>query len=246
MRRVFATSRPQENEVVFHVRLGDGEDGYPGNLDLAVSYTLSDEDGDRLRMRTTAVTDRATPVNFCNHAYFNLAHEATILDHLLMIDADAFTPVDAGLIPSGEIRRLAGTPFDFRSPTRIGERIGEADEQLLYGQGYDHNFVLNKDGPCNANGETLAARVFALSSGRCMEIWTSEPGLQFYSGNQLGGSPVPGRRPLTHRSGFCLETQRYPDSVNHPEFPNVILRPGECYSSSTSFLFSQGRPRRTP
>jgi aldose 1-epimerase len=239
MRRVFATARPKENEVLFRVRLDDGEDGYPGNLELAISYTLSDENC--LRMVTMAVTDRATPVNFCNHAYFNLSQDTTILDHRLMIDADAFTPVDAGLIPRGEIRRVAGTPFDFRSPTRIGERIDEVDEQLLFGKGYDHNFVLNKQSPCNANGETLAARVFAPASGRRMELWTSEPGLQFYSGNRLGDNPVPGRRPLTHRSGFCLETQHYPDSVNRPEFPNVILRPGKRYSSSTSFLFGTGK-----
>ncbi|MDR1613657.1 MAG: galactose mutarotase [Planctomycetota bacterium] len=238
MRRVFAVSRPRENEALFRVRLGDGEDGYPGNLELAVSYALTDDD--RLRMVATATADRATPVNFCNHAYFNLARDADILDHWLTINADAFTPVDESLIPSGEIRPVAGTPFDFRSPARIGERIGERDEQLRFGQGYDHNFVLNKNGPCNADGETLAARVFAPSSGRRMELWTSEPGLQFYSGNRLGGSPVPGRRPLTHRSGFCLETQHYPDSVNRPEFPKVILRPGEDYSSSTSFFFGTG------
>jgi aldose 1-epimerase len=238
MRRAFSTERPGENEVVFRIRLSDGEDGYPGNLDITVSYALSDDK--RLRMVTTAVTDRATPVNFCNHAYFNLADAPDILDHVLMIDADAFTPVDARLIPSGEIRPVAGTPFDFRSPTRIGERIGQRDEQLLFGQGYDHNFVLNRNGADQASGEALAARVFAPSSGRLMEVWTTEPGVQFYSGNALGRSPLPGRRPLTRRSGFCLETQHYPDSVNRPEFPNVILRPGERYRSSTSFLFGKG------
>ena len=214
-------------------RSRDGEQGYPGNLDATVTYTLTDDN--ELVVRFYAVCDRATPVNLTQHSYFNLAGSGDILGHLLLIDADAFVAIDAESIPTGELAPVAGTPFDFRSPRPIGSRIGEADEQLRNGQGYDHNFVLNKPA---AQAMTRAARVVDPGSGRVLELFTEEPGVQFYSGNFLDGTLQGKSGPYQHRSGFCLEPQHFPDSLNQPTFPNVILRPGQEYRTESRFRFS--------
>ena len=212
----------------------EGEQGFPGDVTVHVTYTLTDDD--ELRIDYDATSDRATPLNLSNHAYFNLAGQGTgdILAHEVEILADAFTPVDPNLIPTGELRDVSGTPFDFRTPTAIGARIDAADRQLVYGHGYDHNYVLRKAG----DGPELAARVFEPASGRVLEVLTTEPGLQFYTGNHLDG--IAGKRDAVYgrRGGFCLETQHFPDSPNQPDFPDTILRPGETYASATVFRFS--------
>lgn len=213
----------------------DGDQGFPGTLRASVRYSL---EGGALRLDYAAETDRTTVVNLTNHSYFNLAGEgASILDHLLTIPAERFTPVDATLIPAGELRPVAGTPFDFRSPMRIGARIGAADPQLRLAGGYDHNFVLSDaPGPLR-----LAARLEEPGRGLAMEVLTTEPGLQFYSGNFLDGSRRGrGGAPLRHRGGLCLETQHFPDSPNRPGFPSVVLRPGEAFRSCTVLRFGPG------
>ncbi len=213
----------------------DGEEGYPGNLTVKVRYTLTEKD--ELKIDYHATTDRNTVLNLTNHSYFNLSGQSAgrILDHLVTIDADEFTPVNANLIPTGERRQVAGTPFDFRAQDIIEKRIAAKDQQLEYGIGFDHNYVLNR----KAGGLFSAARVTAPDSGRAIEVLTSEPGMQFYTGNHLDGS-VHGKGGVVYgfRSGFCLETQHFPDSPNHPAFPSTALKPGEEYRSTTVFKFS--------
>jgi aldose 1-epimerase len=212
----------------------DGDQGYPGEVKAKVTYTLTDDS--RLIVDYDATTSAPTVINLTQHTYFNLAGAKAdnILGHELMINADKYTPVDDTLIPTGELAPVAGTPFDFKTSTVIGARIDQKNEQLTRGKGYDHNWVLNRTG----DGLSLAARAKDPLTGRTLEISTTEPGIQFYSGNFLDGTNIgKGGKAYPHRGGFCLETQHYPDSPNQPSFPSTVLRPGGRYTSQTVFTF---------
>jgi aldose 1-epimerase len=230
--RAVAGAKPS---LVLHYLSKDGEQGYPGNLDVTVTYTLTNRD--ELKIDYRAVTDKDTILNLTNHSYFNLkgAGEGDILGHLLTIDAAAFTPVDETLIPTGQIRPVSTTPFDFRRAKAIGSRINYGDPQLAFGKGYDHNFVLAKA----AGALKRAARLHDPSSGRSLEILTTEPGIQFYSGNFLDGTiRSSDGKPFEHRGGLALETQHFPDSPNHANFPSTKLRRGQVFRSETIWRFS--------
>jgi len=222
------------NGVSFTLTSEDGDQGFPGTLTTTATYLVS---GNQIRHRYEARADKATIVNLTNHAYFNLDGEGakTILDHEVTLAADSFTPTNEALIPTGELRPVSGTPFDFKTPRRIGERIGESDEQLVRARGYDHNFVVRGE----AGVLRPAASVFSPASGRILEVATTEPGIQFYSGNFLDGTLMgKSGKPYVFRCGLCLETQHFPDSPNHPEFPSTELQPGETYTSETVWTFS--------
>ncbi len=211
----------------------DGEEGYPGNLNVTAIYTLTEDNA--IKLEYTATTDKDTVVNLTQHSYFNLAGKGDILGHEVMMPADRFTPVDETLIPTGELKPVEGTPFDFRKPTTIGARIEQADEQLKFGKGYDHNWVFSK-----ATGQfTTLAVVTEPTTGRMLEVLSTEPGLQFYSGNFLDGKLV-GKNDWAYqfRHGFCMEPQHFPDSPNQPNFPTVVLKPGQVYKNTIMFRFS--------
>lgn len=234
--KVIWTAKIIGNENAEHLELNylsrNGEEGYPGNLSVRVVYSLSENND--LKIEYSAETDQDTVINLTNHAYFNLAGSGTILNHQLQINADKYTPTDHTLIPTGELQNVKNTPFDFISPTAIGERINQMNEQLEYGNGYDHNWVLNK----TENEFSLAATVFEPESGRTLEIFTTEPGIQFYAGNYLENVKGKDGKIYQKNEGFCLETQHFPDSPNHKHFPIVILRKGEPYSTVTVYKFS--------
>lgn len=223
------------NSIELHYLSKDGEEGYPGNLAVAVTYTLTDANA--LEIAYRAKTDQETILNLTNHSYFNLNGDGeTINNHTLQLNADTFTPVDATLIPTGKIEPVAGTPLDFTQPEKIGARVDDKNQQLVYADGYDHNFVLNKP---DKKGLVLAATVVGDKSGIEMQVYTNQPGIQFYGGNFLEGGDIgKNGKPYEKRTGFCLETQHFPDSPNHPQFPTTVLKPGETFSSVTSYRFS--------
>jgi aldose 1-epimerase len=232
---VWNTAILKENgspSVKFTYESPDMDQGFPGKVNAEVIYTWTDNN--EIVMNYTCTTDKKTVINVTNHAYFNLqgAGNGDILDHELTLKASAFTPVDSVMIPTGEIRPVAGTPFDFTSPHKIGERIGDNYEQLILGRGYDHNYVLD-------NRDEVDVTVYEPVSGRVLEVITDQPGMQLYTGNFLDGKNIGhGGKPLNYRSGLCLESGHYPDSPNHPEFPTTVLNPGETYKTTTIYRFS--------
>lgn len=233
--RVWDVEQPDEKTLVFKYTSKDGEQGFPGNLSCTVTYSLTDDN--ELKMEYEATTDKKTVVNLTNHAFFNLNGEGsgTILDHDVQIYADKFTPVDSTLIPTGELASVEGTPFDFTQATTIGERIGADNQQLKNGKGYDHNFVLNEA----EEGLNHAATVVGDKSGIEMDIYTEEPGLQFYSGNFMKGkNTFKNGSTDDYRTAFAMETQHFPDSPNQSEFPSTVLNPGEKYHTVSVYKFS--------
>lgn len=237
--KVVWTARPMDTAqgpaLILTYLSKDGEEGFPGNLQVTAIYTLTDDNA--LQLEFKAVTDKPTVCNLTHHSYFNLAGAGNgdILGHLLQINADKTTPVDSELIPTGKIADVTGTPFDFRKPTAIGARINDPDAVLQYGPGYDHNWIVNK--PFGQYG--LQARVVEPTSGRVLEVWSDEPAVQFYAGNFLDGTIVgKGGKAYQRRTGFCLEPQHYPDSPNKPQFPSTELKPGETYHNKIVYKFS--------
>ena len=237
-KREWSVDRATPTELALSYLSADGEEGYPGNLDVWVIYSLTDDNA--LQIDYMATTDRPTIVNLTNHSYFNLKGEGagTINDHILMLNADRYTPVDENVIPTGELAPVAGTPFDFRQPRVIGGRLRANYPQILRGLGYDHNFVLARPSLDDAS-LILAAQVYEPTTGRVMEVHTTEPGIQFYSGNLLN-SRVVGASGRIYRQGdgLALETQHFPDSPNQPDFPSTVLRPGTTFRSTTVYRFS--------
>ena len=234
-RIVWDVKEVTENKIVFYCLLPDGQDGFPGNREIEMVYELTPEN--EFAVSYKATTDAPTVVNLSHHSFFNLEGdgEGTILDHVLQINGDAITPYGEGAIPTGEIMPVEGTPFDFREPHAIGERVNEDHPQLKAGLGYDHNWILN----CAEDGmEVKVADVYSPKSGRGMEVWTDQIALQFYGGNFFDGSfKTKYGKPVLFRGAIALETQRYPDSPNHPEFPSCTLRPGEVYTHSCIYKF---------
>ena len=211
----------------------DGDQGYPGTLSVKAVYTLTSDNA--IKLEFTATTDKATVVNLTHHSYFNLAGKGDILGHEVMMPADRYTPVDATLIPTGELVSVEGTPFDFRKPTAIGARINQDNEQLKFGKGYDHNWVFNKQ----TGQTTRMARVYEPTTGRVLEVFSTEPGLQFYSGNFLDGK-LTGKYGWVYnfRNAFCMEPQHFPDSPNQPSFPSTVLKPGQVYHNTIIYKLS--------
>jgi aldose 1-epimerase len=234
--KVLWNARPYQSPagpaLELHYRSRDGEEGYPGNLDVTATYTLTRDNA--LRLDYVATTDKATVLNLTQHSYFNLAGQGDILGHVVQLNASKFTPVDSTLIPTGELKPVDGTPFDFRRPTAIGARINQDDPQLKFGGGYDHNWVISQK-----PGElTLQARVTEPTTGRVLEVLSTEPGLQFYTGNFLDGTITgKGGRVYQFRNAFCMEPQHYPDSPNQPNFPSVVLSPGQTYRNTIVYRF---------
>jgi aldose 1-epimerase len=233
--KVWDVDTVSDHSIMLSLKSPDGDMGYPGTLEVKVEYVLTNDN--ELEVAYMATTDAPTVVNLTQHTYFNLLGEGkgNILNHELMIKADHFIPVNERLIPTGEIAPVKGTPMDFTKPTKIGERVNEDYEQLLIGGGYDHCWVINREG----KGLELCATVYCKETGRFMEVLTTEPGVQLYIGNFLDGSQV-GKSGVAYqkRTGLCLETQHYPDSPNQPDFPSTVLRPGEEYATKTVFRFS--------
>ena len=234
--RIWTAEPIDDRSIAFSTSSADGEDGYPGNINVVVTYVVTDDNA--LQINYFATTDKATVLNLTNHCYFNLSGDGSkdCLDEVLTLDADKFTAVDADVAVTGEVLEVAGTPFDFRAPTVIGDRIDdESNEQIKNGHGYDHNWILNNPGDITKAFATL----YDPNSGIVMEMFTDQPGVQFYAGNFLDGSFV-GKKGVKYprRSAFCFETQHYPDSPNHPEWPSTTLRPGEEYITTTIYKFS--------